>query len=84
MLAVSLGIHRGFGAAWFGSGADYSYKTAGAVKQTGSETHGEAAAPGGQSVSPVLAGDCFLQREAPDSPPADWCGFISRGCGSSD
>lgn len=38
MAALSLGIHGGSfsssGAAWFGSGADYSYKSAGAVRQT--------------------------------------------------
>lgn len=31
-------------AAWFGSGADYCYKSAGAVRQTDRETHREAAA----------------------------------------
>lgn len=49
-------------AAWFGSGADYSYKIAGAVRQTDSETRTEAAALGRQSVSSVLAEDCFAAR----------------------
>lgn len=42
--------------AWFGCGADYSYKAAGAVTQTDSETRKEAAAPGRHSVSSV---PCF-------------------------
>lgn len=67
----------------FDSGPDYTYKTAGAARQTDSETRGEARGSG-QAVSALFMQRIVLQREAPDSPPADWCGFISRGCGSSD
>lgn len=49
-------------AARFGSGADYSYKAAGAVTQTDSETRGEAAASGRQSVSSIRAEDCSAAR----------------------
>lgn len=45
--------------AWFGCGADYSYKAAGAVTQTDSETRKGTAVLGRQTVSSVRAEDCF-------------------------
>ena len=76
------------GAARFGSGADDSYKTAGAGRQTDrqGDVHGGRGGHGAgrAGVSALFMQRIVLQREAPDSPPADWCGFISRGCGSSD
>lgn len=55
-------------AAWFGSGADYYYKSAGAVRQTDRETHREAAELARQSVSSVRAENCFAVRSPRLSP----------------
>lgn len=71
------------GAAWFGSRADTSYKAAGAARQTDSETHRDAAVLGRQcQLSPCRG--LFCSARPMTLPPADWCGFISMGCGSSD
>lgn len=86
--ALSLGIHRGFfrRAALVGlaRGQTALINGAGAVRQTDRQADTQAGCGGAGQGSSVRAEDCFLQQEAPDSPPADWCGFISMGCGFSD